>query len=158
MKKKFRDLLIIDLACFALSAVAIMLISLAGKMTGAAESVFSFVVALLFWAGIIAGIVMYRVIASKVKALEEKVTGLKKKAYQKLPGILTFRIDKFRIALYSAIGVGVLLIISDAIFHYVNEGVMFVVIALTYYLIAVHCIVNSKCFNVFSMMKSNVKK
>ena len=158
MKKKFRNLFIADLSCFGLSAVMIMLISVTDKLSGGPDSIFSILVAALFWIGIIAGIVVYRIIAVKVKILEEKVPGLRKKAYQRFPGILTFRLDKFRMVLYAVIVAGILLIISDMLFHYVNEVIMFGLIAITFYFIIVHCVVNSKCFRVFTMMKSSVKK
>ena len=152
MLNKYKSIFMSEFISFAASAVAILLIPFVGMMPDGIGGVLSNIVAVIFWLGILAGI-LFSVLAGRIKAAAAKITRGKLRIKQKLPGIINFNLRRDSIIVYLIFIVGLILIICDTALSCINQYVMFPVIALTMLAFFTHCIIDGKNYKIYKLLK-----
>jgi Arc/MetJ-type ribon-helix-helix transcriptional regulator len=77
---------------------------------------------------------------------------------QRFPGIITFSADINHMILYVVCVLGILVMISDVIFHYISEYIMFPILSIIFLAFAIHCIVDGENYKLFKAIKEGMDK
>lgn len=141
----------------AISNFVLCLIPLAQKTVEEPNSTLIYIIASLFWMGWVVLALCIVLIRKTLKPILAIMIEKKLVVRQKYPGIISFTFDKPHIALYAAIAIGLLLIITDILIGYVPENVMFPVLAVTVMLIVLHSVIDGTYYKVYRLLKENVK-
>lgn len=138
------------MSCSALCLIPFTLPSVADK-----NITFAYIIAAIFWIGIItafSAILATKIILNKYyKRLV--LRGVIKE--QTFPGAFNFSFIKPRIVLYLVILIGIILIITDIIWIYVPEMIMFPIIAITILSFTLHCVIDGKYYKVYKLIKES---
>lgn len=155
---KYKKLFIAEFLSFGLSAVSLLLIPFWDLFPVKIQTICSYVFASVFWCGLIAGLVLVKMISGIKYAVRINYFSKSFDENQRLPGIINFELKPLKIVLYSLIVLGIILMVSDMIFHYINNFVMFSVIAITFYSFVVHCVVDGKSYKIYKNANKHIKE
>lgn len=144
---------IVMFSSFAVSSLALILIPFLLYLPEKAEVVLSYVSAFLFWAGIIVGCVASKYIDTILLRYISREADNIDFDFQKYPGVITFSKKPLSLICYIILGIGICLMISDIIFHYVPQLVMFPVIAIVFFLFVMHCITDGKNYKFYKKIR-----
>ena len=155
--KQARLLLAITVIAAALSSLSLSLIPLTSGIEDGKNNIVAYAIAAVFWIGLILTLVAALLTKRKLYAYREKllIKGFIKE--QRLPGIISFSFSWKNIILYTITVLGLILIISDIIFVYVPEMIMFPIISVTILSFAVHCVVDGKYYKGYKLIKESVR-
>lgn len=121
------------------------------------NNIIAYAIAIVFWLGLILMLITLQLMRKKLSVYREELSDEGIVINQQLPGIVNFSFQRRNIALYAVTAVGLCLIISDIIFNYISEVIMFPIISVTILSFAVHCVVDGKCYKVYKLIKESEK-
>lgn len=134
---------------FGVACVSICVLSLFPLLSMRAQNIISYGVAIIFWIGMIAGCICL----IRLELLRKELKGNKKKRRWRPPGIVAFSVDKPHMALYGGIFLGLTLIVSDLVEHWISSYIMYPIIAATLFLFIIHCIIDGKNYRTYKFLK-----
>lgn len=157
MIKKARITLLITILSMTASSISLMFITLVSSDKGM-NSWMAYIIALIFWLGIVLAFVS--TIITKIFLSKERQKLIDKEMIKKqvIPGIVYFDFKMNNIIIYSIMGIGLLLIVSDLFMNYIPEAIMFPVISITLISFSLHCVIDGKYYKVYKTIKESVKK
>ena len=141
---------------FTTSAVAILLIPVIGRLPEERQDIAGYVVAALFWIGLIMGLVMTYMTGGSRYELRNKMPELRRIRPQLYPGIINFEKSATHITVYIAFVLGIAMIVCDVLgtpLPQSGSGVMYVIIALTYYSFLLHCLIDGENYKIYKFLK-----
>ena len=141
-----------------LSSLSISLIPFAVSFEGDEKNVIMYVVAALFWAGLISMLVTAHITKRVLSKSREKAIQNGYINERQPIGIINFSKGWKRLILYTLIVIGMLIIIYDIGFGYVSESVMFPVISATFLSFTIHCVIDGRYYKVYKLIKGSVEK
>ena len=145
------------LGSFFCSAFSIALIPWIDQLPETAGRIISYIVAAIFWLGLILGIVFTVIMNMNMKMVRGKMYEKGSLKRPKYPGILQFSADPVHIAIYAVMAVGILISILDLIKGFMPSKLMFFILFLTYDAIVLHGIVDGKNYKVYRIMKEGTR-
>ena len=162
MSKKTIDMAKITISTafvsFAVSSASLFMIPFLQLFSDKAEAFLGYAVAALFWLGLVFGILSSTGAGFFMKKRKKRLIAENKFRKQKLPGIITFSLDLKRLALYAVCLISTILLVTDLIFGYMSEYVMFPLLALLFLSFTVHCIVDGENYKLYLTIKKGIKK
>ena len=156
--KAVKEPFIIGFICFAFSAIALGVIPFLQLLPDNSEKNIKYVIAGLFWLGLIIGITA--VISAKrfMQSYEKQLISDGKYKKSDYPGIMSFSSDVKHIIIYMLCIVGIIIIISDIIWNYVSEYIMFPILSVVFFTFMMHCIVDGRNYKLFKAIKEGMDK
>ena len=116
----------------------------------------AYIIAIVFWVGFLGSLIATYLTKRTLYRYGETLI---RKGYieknQRI-GIISFSKDWKMWILYGITMVGVVLIVTDIIFGYIPEKVMFPMISVTILSFAIHCVMDGKYYTVYKRMKEDV--
>ena len=152
--KQYRTYLGIILGVFFCSAFSLSIIPWLKWLPESGQQVLAYVIASVFWLGMILGFVFTGIMNSKMRRARAKVYSAKKFKRQRLPGILTFSSEPARLAIYFGIGAGLILSVADLMKTFIPTRIMFFIISVTYFLIVLHAVVDGKNYRIYKIIEA----
>ncbi len=116
-----------------------------------------YIVSTILWLGIISAIVVSFITRSTLYKYKEKLIRKKALKRQMLPGIISVSRNKSSLILYCIIVTGVVIIITDCFFNYVNQYILFPILSVTVLSFMLHCIIDGKYYKVYKLIKEKIK-
>lgn len=150
--------LLLTIISIAVSSISLSFIPLASKNGGDGLSFSGYVIAVMFWLGLITALIAAFLTKNALKVCRDKLIREKLLKEQRLPGIINFSLKKENIVIYVIFTLGFVLIITDIIFSYIPEMIMFPIISLTILLFSVHSVMDGKNFKVYKLIKESAKR
>lgn len=159
MKRNFKYKLPIlaTVICFFVSFFSLDFILLLNSLDEKTQKVVGYIIAAVFWLFLAAGIACVIWTKSSYILIRKKVTDLGLYKMQKYPGIITFSKDIPNIVIYVITGLGIVLSISDMIFNWISQYLMFPIISITLFLFVLHCIIDGENFKIYKIIKEAYK-
>ena len=157
--ESIRTPFVVGFVSFVVSCVALGVVPLIQFLPDKIENVVNCVVAAFFYLGLIVGAFAIKNAEGSVmyrwrRCLMEKEEFTK----QRFPGIISFSSDIWHIVLYAVCVAGILVMVSDIIFHYISEYVMFPILSVVLFTFTVHCIVDGENYKLFKAIKEGMDK
>ncbi len=146
---------LISLLC---SSVALLLIPFIQLLPDKASLITSRFIAVLFWIGFILVVVFTIKISSLIKKFDVVNIDDEDIKYRKIPGILTFTFGVKHIILYLIIIMSFMLLLSDMIFHYLSEFIMFPLLSILFLAFVIHCIIDGKNYKTYIKIREGMEK
>lgn len=140
--------LTLTIVFMTISSLSLSLIPFMKESTENGSSPLGYVIAAIFWLGLIAALVSTYLTRTSLRQHQKG---------QRLPGIIKFSLNKKSIILYAFIVIGLVLIVTDIAFTYVPEIIMFPIVSVTIILFTVHCVVDGKYYKAYQQMKECMK-
>lgn len=140
----------------ALSSFSIGLIPFMVEFKEGESNAMAYVIAIVFWGGFLGSLIATYLTKRTLYRYRETLI---RKGYierNKMIGIISFSKDWKMWILYGITIVGVILIITDIIFGYIPEKVMFPMMSITILSFAIHCVMDGKYYTVYKRMKEDV--
>ncbi|MCR5460143.1 MAG: hypothetical protein K6F51_09625 [Acetatifactor sp.] len=144
----------IILSVFFCSAFSLSFIPWINRFPENVETNLGYCIASIFWLGLILGLIMVGVMNGKMRRARAKVYSSKKMKRPTRPGMFTFSKEPWKLVIYFIIGTGIILSIADLIKTFIPTKIMFPIISVTYFAIALHGMVDGKNFKVYQKLKS----
>ena len=148
--------IVVTLIAAALSSFSLSLIPFTSGFEEGESNVIAYVIAAVFW---ICLLLTLGAAYSTRKTLYRYRVRLIMNGYIRKHqpiGIISFSKDWRMLILYGVTVVGLVLIITDIIFDYVPETVMFPIISVTILSFTVHCVVDGKYYKAYKLIKESV--
>ncbi len=155
--KEARLLLVLTVIAAVFSSFSLSLIPLTSGIEEGKSNIIAYAIAITFWLGLVLMLAATQLTKRKLFRLRETVINKEFIRKRQLPGIISFAFNWKNIVLYAVTMLGVVLIITDILFSYVPEKIMFLVISLTILSFAVHCVIDGKCYKIYKLIKESVK-
>ena len=137
-------------ACLSLSLIPFLFEIENGRINTA-----SYIIASLFWSGLLISLIS----AFLTKKLLSKYQGCLASegctAKRQRIGIVSFSKDSRMYIIYGITVLGILLILSDIIFKYVPEVIMFPAVSVTLLSFVTHCVIDGKYYKAYKTIKEN---
>ena len=140
-----------------MAAVASFSLSLIPLLSNIENNVAAYIIAAVFWSGLLLTFVVTCLAKKSLYQCREK---MKQRGYirkRQFPGIFHFSSHWKNIILYTVTVLGLVLIVTDVIFGYVPETVMFPVISVTILSFIIHCVIDGKYYKAYQRLKEIVK-
>ena len=148
--------MIITVISIALSSFSLSLIPYTWGFAEGEGNTIAYIIAAVFWIGLlIAFIAAYSTKRTLYKLREKLIINGCIEEHQSI-GIVSFSMDWRMWTLYGTTMLGLVFIITDIIFGYVPEAIMFPIISVTILSFAVHCIFDGKYYKAYKLIKESV--
>lgn len=143
----------LNVALSALACVVLLLIPFTDGIQAGRNNIGAYLIAILFWLGSLGSIVSSFLTRRTLRGARELLIqkGYVDKKHR--VGIISFSKKTPNVILYVAIGIGLIFIITDIIFGYVHELIMFPIISLTLLSFALHCVIDGKYYKVYKIIR-----
>ncbi len=132
---------VVGFSSFIVSSVSLGLIPFVQFLPDKLESITNYIVAALFYLGLIVGFFAVRNAKGRMYRWRRRLMAERQFKKQRLPGIIHFSADIKHIVLYVVCILGILVMVSDMIFHYISEYIMFPILSVVLFSFTLHCIV-----------------
>ena len=148
--------IIITVVSIALSSFSLSLIPYTSGFAEGEGNIIAYIIAAVFWIGLLLTFIAAHSTKRTLHRLREKliIKGYIKK-HQPI-GIVSFSKDWRMWILYGTTMLGLVFIITDIIFGYVPEAIMFPIISVTILSFAVHCVFDGKYYKAYKLIKESV--
>lgn len=137
----------------ALACVVLDLIPFTDGIRPGRNNIGAYLIAILFWLGLLGSIVSSFFTRHMLRGAREQLI---QKGYvdkkQKV-GIISFSKKTPNVILYLAMGIGLIFIVTDIIFAYVHELIMFPIISLTLFTFILHCVIDGRYYKVYKIIR-----
>lgn len=157
MLKKATLSIKLTLTAVTISSLSLSLIPFISGGTNGSNNTLSYLVAAIFWIGILTTIVEVCSTKKTLFRLREKLIVKGHIKGRQSIGAISFSGNRKMWILYGITLVGLVMIITDIIFNYVPETIMFFIISLTLLLFSIHCVVDGKYFKVYAIIKESIR-
>lgn len=148
--------IMVSLVSAAISSASLSLIPFIVGFEEGKNKVIAYVVAAIFWLGILLTMIASHFTKRTLKRYREKLIAHGCVKRHQPIGIFGFSKDWRMWVLYVLMIFGLTLIVSDIIFGYVPELIMFPVISVTILSFAVHCVVDGRNYKAYKLIKEIV--
>lgn len=115
------------------------------------------IIALLFWMGLFLVLLMTGIISVLLRRYRVQYIANQQMKKQILPGCIFFSINFTNAVIYAVIIMGLVLSITDIVWIYIPESVMFSVLSITMMFFLVHSVIDGKYYKVYKIMKEDIK-
>lgn len=149
---------VVGFSSFIVSSVSLGLIPFVHFLPDKIESIINYMIAALFYLGLIVGFFAIRNAKGRMYRWRRSLITKKQFHKQRFPGIISFSADIKHIVLYVVCVLGILVMISDMIFHYVSEYIMFPILSVVLFTFTMHCIVDGENYKLFKAIKEGMDK
>ncbi len=142
----------------ALSSFSVCVIPFLDNFSESVGQIVAYIIAAMFWAGLVAIFIcvcLTRRILYKSRAKLIADGYIKK--HQRI-GIISFSKDGRMLAVYTITALGLILIVTDIIFSYVPEVLMFPIISVTILSFIFHCVIDGKYYKAYQLIKERADK
>lgn len=119
-------------------------------------SILECIVAVVFWICLILSISLSYTVKRKLRAYLDILLNENVIKRQKCPGIFSISFDVKRIVLYSVITIGTIFIVTDMVWNYVHQAIMFPVVSITMFAFGLHCVIDGKYYKAYKLIKESV--
>ena len=154
--KDARLSIVVTIVAAALSSFSLSLIPFISGFEEGEINVIAYVIAAVFWIGLLLTFIAAHSTKRTLYRFREKLI-IKGYITKHQPiGIISFSKDWRMWILYGITLLGLVLIITDIIFGYVPEKVMFPTISVTILSFAVHCVFDGKYYKAYKLIKESV--
>lgn len=140
----------------ALSSFSLSFIPFTSGFKEGESNIVSYVIAAAFWIGLLVTFIAAHLTKRIMRRFGEKLIAEDNVAKHQPIGIISFSKDRRMWILYGVTFLGLVLIITDIIFGYIPEKVMFPTISVTILSFAVHCVVDGKYYKAYKQIKESV--
>lgn len=142
-------------AAFAVSSAALLFIPFTAGIRKNHSNVAAYVIAAVFWIGLLTGIVLSVVTAAVMR--KHKQNHMATKYRDHIPGAFRFQTKPAFVAMYAVIIVGILLMISDIFFNFMPQTMMLPVVSATVFTFELHCVLDGKNYWMYKKSKESEK-
>lgn len=149
---------LVSLTSFIVSSASLGVIPFVQFIPDRLEKITNYIVAALFYLGLIVGGFAIKNAKNRMYRWRRRLISERQFKKQRFPGIITFSTDIKHIVLYVICVLGILVMVSDMIFHYISEYVMFPILSVVLFTFALHCIVDGENYKLFKAIKEGMDK
>ncbi len=144
------------LCSFALSSASIAFIPLLQLAEGTPQRILTYVIAALFWFGVIFGCVIHRKASMELLEVRRRIRTDEPIRRQRFIGLITFHADITNIVVYALFAVCFVLVAVDSFFHCISEYIFFPAISVMIFTFILHCVIDGKYYNLYLRIKEGV--
>ena len=155
-RDKYRLYFVFTFVAFAISFASLIAIPFVQMSDEHAKKIAIYMIALLFWLGLIIGIISTWFTNINLQRIRHKVYTSGMMERPKLPGVITITKKPVNIILYSFVIIGLVLMISDLISHWIPEFIMFPIISFTLYAFVIHSVIDGKNYKAYRIIKEGM--
>ena len=157
MLKYARLSIAVTLIAAALSSISLSLTLFTSGVEDGKLGILGYIIASVFWFGWVVVFFATRSTKKTLHKYREKLIAKGELKRQHPVGAISFSKQWKMLVLYGVIVLGLVLIITDMIFRYIPEAVVFPITSITVLSFAVHCVVDGKYYEVYKQIKESVK-
>ena len=154
--KDARLSIVVTIVAAALSSFSLSLIPFTSGFEEGENNVISYIIAAVFWIGLLLAFIAAHSTKRTLYRFREKLIVKGYITKHQPIGIVSFSKDWRMWILYGTTLVGLVLIVTDIIFRYVPESVMFPIISVTILSFVVHCVFDGKYYKAYKLIKESV--
>lgn len=143
---------------FIVSSASLGVIAFVQFLPDKLQNITNYIIAVLFYLGIIVGALAMKKAKARMYRWRRNLMAERKYEKQRFPGIITFSTDIKHMILYAVCVLGILVMISDVIFHYISEYIMFPILSIIFFAFTIHCIVDGENYKLFKAIKEGMDK
>lgn len=143
---------------FIVSSASLGVIPFVQFLPDKLQNITNYIIAVLFYLGIIVGALAMKKAKVRMYRWRRNLMAERKYEKQRFPGIITFSTDIKHMVLYAVCVLGILVMISDVIFHYISEYIMFPILSIIFFAFTIHCIVDGENYKLFKAIKEGMDK
>lgn len=146
----------LTIAAFAVSFFSLSIIPLSQHLNDTGQTISGYLIAAVFWLFLILGFLTVFFTKKRQQPVRRKLktTGLLK-AHQP-PGIISFSRSPLTVTLYAVFLIGLIVMISDIVFHWASEYIMFPILSITLFAFMLHCVVDGENYKVYQVVKKGM--
>lgn len=154
--KEAKLTIVVTLVSAAIPGFCLTLIPFIVGIEEGKSNIVAYVIAAVFWISVLLTFVAAYVTKKTLLRFRKKLI-IKGYVQEHQPiGAVSFSKDWRMWTLYGTTIIGLVLIVTDIIFKYVHETVMFPIISVTIWSFAVHCVVDGKYYKTYKLIKESV--
>lgn len=146
---RMRSAIIWMILFYGMASLSLFFLSLMPVLNEKTQTVLGYTVAIVFWSGMLLGSAILVILSCLRRKLKKRVKGYQ----QRLPGIVSYTKERFHIVLYITILIGMTLMVSDIVHHWISSYVMFPIISITLFLFIIHCIIDGRNYKIYKLLK-----
>lgn len=154
--KNSRRSIVLTIVFSAISALSVSVIPFIPENESVMGSVMGYVFAAVFWFALLMAFVASGFTRKTLYKYRRYLVSKKYIPKEHPWGIFSFSKKWNMLILYGTCLAGIAVIVTDIVFCYVPERIMFPIISLTMLLFAVHCVVDGKYYKVYKQIKESV--
>ena len=154
--KQSRISIVVTLIAAAVASCSLSLIPFTSGVEEGKSNIMAYMIAATFWIGLLLTFVATYITKRILGEYRKKLIADGRVASKQLIGLISFSKNWRMLVLYGITVLGGVLIITDIIFGYVPEAIMFPIISVTMLSFAVHCVVDGKYYKAYKQIKESV--
>ena len=158
MAKKAGFPLLITVIAFAISFFSLCAIPLIQNANDTGQSPLQYLIAAVFWLFLLLGILSIFLTKHVHRTIRRKAKKRGLLPARRLPGIITFSMKPISIALYAVVFIGIVMIVTDILFQWASQYLMFPTVSCTLFAFALHCVVDGENYHVYTLVKKGIDK
>lgn len=146
----------LTVASFAVSFFSLSAIPFSQHLTDTGQRISGYIIAIIFWLFLIAGFLLAFFTKRRQQAVGRKLKSMSLLRDSQLPGVISFSLSPFTVSIYAVFLIGLIVSISDMIFHWVPGYIMFPVISITLFAFMMHCVVDGENYKIYQVIKKGM--
>jgi membrane protease YdiL (CAAX protease family) len=154
--KEYYCAVFIPLLYFGIAFFPIGLIPFAADTSGKTEKILSYIIAFVFWVFLVMGIIAVAGTKQKLYPIRRSLERRGVKLRQDRAGIFTFSSEKPNLAVYTICTLGAVLIVLDIIFNFIPSKLMFPIISITAFSIALHGVIDGRNYKTIRCLERDL--
>ncbi len=151
--KRYRLYFVSVILSFFISSFSLSFVPIVDNLEQTAGNVTKIIIGILFWLGFVVGLIL--TIVGKKIFVEDKRRLISSGKYkrQRLPGMFCLRRNILSFIVYVIFFIGLIFIISDVLFSYIPQYIMFPIISIVLFSFILHCVIDGENFKIYKNIK-----
>ena len=146
----------LTMAAFAVSFFSLSAIPFTQHLTDTGQKISGYIIAGAFWLFLLIGLLLAFFTKGRQQTVRRKLKTMGLLRAHQPPGIISFSISPLTVTIYLIILVGLIVTISDIIWHWVPGTIMFPILSITLFAFVLHCVVDGENYKVYKVIKKGL--
>ena len=144
----------LTIVSFAVSFLSLSAIPLSQHLTDKGQRITGYIIAAIFWLFLIVGFLIVFLTKRRQQTVRRKLKSMRLLRAHQSPGIISFSLSPLTITIYMIFMIGLIVVISDMIFHWVPGYIMFPIISITLVAFMMHCVIDGENYKIYKAFTS----
>lgn len=138
---------------FFISSFSLSFVPVVDRLEQTAGNVTKIIIGILFWLGFIVGLIL-TIVGKKIFVQDKRrLVSSGKYKRQRLPGMFYMRKNILSFIVYAMFFIGLIFIVSDVLFNYIPQYIMFPIISIVLFSFILHCVIDGENFKIYKKIK-----
>lgn len=146
----------LTITAFAVSFFSLSAIPFSQYLTDTGQRISGYIIATVFWLFLIIGLLIVFFTKGRQQTAKRKLKSMGLLRAHQPPGIINFSISPLTVTIYLICLIGLIVMISDMIFHWAPGYIMFPILSITLFTFMLHCVVDGENYKVYQVIKKGL--